>query len=65
MTRLPGIRLGWKTITGALVTAVGWLSQPQVLQLLPDKVAYIVTAAGAVLTAVGIRHAVAKAAGPR
>lgn len=55
-----GVKFGWKTITGAVVTALGWLAQPQVLQLLPEKVSYIVTAAGAVLTAVGIRHAVAK-----
>lgn len=62
---LPSIRLGWKTIAGAVVTAVGWLGQPQVLQLLPDKVAYLVTAAGAVLTAIGVRHALAKQQGPK
>jgi hypothetical protein len=52
--------MGWKTITGALVAAIGYLSRPEVLALLPQRWAAIITAAGAVLSAIGLRHAVAK-----
>lgn len=52
--------MGWKTIAGALVWFVGSVSSPEVLALLPDKWAHIVAAAGALLGAIGARHAIAK-----
>lgn len=52
--------MGWKTITGAVLTVLGYLLQPDVLAVLPEKVAAVITAIGAVLAAVGIRHAIAK-----
>jgi hypothetical protein len=55
--------MGWKTVTGAIVGAIGWLSRPEVLAILPEKVASIVAAAGAVLAAIGVRHAIAKVGG--
>jgi hypothetical protein len=57
--------MGWKTVTGAIVGAIGWLSRPEVLAILPEKVASIVAAAGAVLAAIGVRHAIAKVGGGR
>ena len=50
----------WKTITGAVIAAIGYLSQPEVFAVLPEKLASLVTAAGALLSAVGVRHAIAK-----
>jgi hypothetical protein len=52
--------MGWKTITGAIVAAVGYLARPDVLHVLPPKVAAVVQAAGAVLAIIGLRHAIAK-----
>lgn len=51
-----------KTLIGALVWVIGFLSQPDVLELLPQGVAGIIQAAGGFLAAVGIRLAVDKAA---
>lgn len=53
-------KMGWKTITGALIAAFGYISQPQVLAVLPEKVAGVVTALGGLLAALGLRHAIAK-----
>lgn len=53
-------KLGWKTITGALVWGVGTLMQPGVFDILPDSVGKAVATVGAVLSAVGLRHAVEK-----
>jgi len=50
-----------KTIIGAIVAAVGYLSQPDVFALLGARPASIVTVAGVLLSALGLRHAVAKA----
>lgn len=58
---IGGIHLGWKTITGAVVAGIGAASQPDVMAVLPHKVASGVTIAGAVLSVIGLRHAVAKA----
>lgn len=52
-----------KTVLGAIVTALGYLSDPTILALLPHKAAAIVTAVGGVLTALGIRHAIDQGAG--
>jgi hypothetical protein len=52
--------MGWKTILGAIVWAVGYLLQPGVLAALPEKVAAIVQAVGAVLAVFGFRSAQAK-----
>lgn len=49
-----------KTICGAILTAIGILSRPDILAMLPEKVSAVVTAAGAVCTVVGVRHAMAK-----
>lgn len=54
------MKFGWKTISGALLTAFGYVSQPDVMALLPTKWAAWVMAIGGVLGAIGIRHAVAK-----
>lgn len=56
------MKLGWKSITGAVVAAVGYLAQPDVLAVLPHKVASVITAAGGVLAVFGVRHAIDKAA---
>ena len=53
-------KLGWKTITGAVVWGVGTLLQPGVLDILPDSVGKAVATVGAVLSAVGQRHAIQK-----
>jgi hypothetical protein len=53
-------KMGWKTLTGSVVAAFGYLSQPQVLAILPQKAAGIITALGALLAAIGVRHAIAK-----
>lgn len=49
-----------KTIWGTLLAVLGYLAQPEVLAVLPEKVAAIVTAIGVVLGAIGVRHAIAK-----
>jgi hypothetical protein len=48
-----------KTIWGAIIGLVGWLAQPDVLALLPEKTAAIITAVGGLLAAIGLRSAVA------
>lgn len=50
-----------KTILGGLVAVLGYLSQPEVLNVLPGKGAAIVTAAGALFSIIGARHAIHKA----
>jgi hypothetical protein len=50
----------FKTIGGAIVAAVGYLSSPDVFAVLPKKVAAVVTVLGIILSAVGARHAVKK-----
>lgn len=60
MSPLSKVSVGWKTISGALLTAFGYLSQPDVLAVLPTNVAAIITAVGIVLGAFGIRTALAK-----
>lgn len=52
--------MGWKTITGAVVAAFGFISQPQVLAIMPEKFAGIVIGLGGLLSAIGIRHAIKK-----
>lgn len=49
-----------KTLWGTLLAVFGYLSQTDVLAVLPVKVAAVVTSIGAVLAAVGIRAAIAK-----
>jgi hypothetical protein len=53
--------MGWKTISGGALWALGQLARPEVLALLPAKWATIAQTAGAVLAIVGVRHAIAKA----
>ncbi len=52
---------GWKTVVGAVVWVTGALLAPDVFAKLPATAAHIVQAAGAVLTALGLYHATAKA----
>lgn len=49
-----------KTVWGAVLAVIGYLSDPNVLAVLPPKVAAILTAIGIVLGAVGARAAIAK-----
>lgn len=53
------MKFGWKSITGIVVASLGYLAQPGVFDLLPPKVASIVTAAGAIFSVFGIRSAIA------
>lgn len=53
------MKYGWKSIAGAVVTALGYLSQPGIFDLLPTKAAAVVTSVGAVLGVFGIRVAIA------
>lgn len=55
-----GSLLKSKTVWGVLIAVLGFLSQPEVLALLPEKIAAIVIAIGTVLGAFGIRAAIAK-----
>ena len=45
-----------KTIWGAVLTAFGYVAQPEVLGVLPEPAAAIVSAIGLVLTAFGIKY---------
>jgi len=54
------MKLGWKTISGALIWAVGTITSPEVMSMLPESIASIVQAIGGVLAALGLRHAIAK-----
>lgn len=49
-----------KTVLGAVVATFGYLSQPDVLAVLPKKAAAIVTGIGVVVSVVGARGAIAK-----
>ena len=49
-----------KTVWGAVIAVIGYLLQPEVLAVLPDVAASIVSAIGALLAAIGMRQAVAK-----
>ena len=49
-----------KTIWGTIIALVGFLTQPNVLAVLPQKVAAIIGAVGVILAAVGARDAIAK-----
>ena len=52
--------MGWKSITGALGVAFGYLCSPEVLNVLPAKISGGVIAVCGVLSAFGFRHAIAK-----
>lgn len=49
-----------KTIWGTLTAAFGYLSQPDVLAILPEKWAKVITVIGGILLAIGLRDAQAK-----
>lgn len=49
-----------KTIWGTVILVLGWMSNPEVLNVLPPKVAAIVSGIGALLASIGLRHAIAK-----
>lgn len=53
-----------KTLWGTLLAVLGFLSQPSVLAVLPEKVAAVITAVGVVLGVFGLRVAVAKSGPP-
>lgn len=53
-------KLGWKTILGAAIWGIGQLGGPDVLGILNDAVGNATSAIGGVLSAIGLRHAVAK-----
>lgn len=48
------------TIWGVLTAVFGYLSSPDVLAILPPKVAAVVTGLGIIWGAVGARNAIAK-----
>lgn len=50
-----------KTILGVIVTVIGFLTQPDVLALLPYKWGVVITSIGAIITAWGLRSAIDKA----
>jgi len=52
--------MGWKTITGALTWALGVVTAPAVLAVLPERYAQILQAVGGLLAAIGVRHAIAR-----
>lgn len=60
MQRLTFNVLTSKTVWGALLAALGYLAEPQVLAVLPGHVAKIVIAIGGVLAAIGLRDAATK-----
>ena len=45
------------SIWGVLTVVVGYMLQPDVLAILPDKVSSVVMALGAILAALGFRNA--------
>ena len=49
-----------RTVLGAILSVFGYLNQAEVLAVLPEKVAAIVTAVGLVLSAIGVRAAIEK-----
>lgn len=53
--------LGWKTLLGAALYVVGQIAGPDVAAVATDTVGNGVSAVGAGLAAVGLRHAIAKA----
>lgn len=52
--------IGWKTIAGAVVAFLAWISSPEVLAVLPPKVAAFIGSLGVLLSVIGVRHAQAK-----
>lgn len=54
------LTLGWKTLSGVLLTVFGFVSQPEVLAVLPERIAAIVMAIGMLLAGFGIRVAFAR-----
>lgn len=50
-----------RTVLGAVLAVIGYLAQPEVLAVLPAKVAAIVTAIGIILGTIGARAAIAAA----
>lgn len=57
------MRLGWKTVLGALTAAVGIATSPAALGVLPGATAGALKAVGVLVTAIGARHAIAQQAG--
>lgn len=49
-----------KTIWGAIIAVLGYILKPEVLAVLPEKAAAVVTGLGIILGVFGIRSAVAK-----
>lgn len=56
----PQLKIGWKTVGGAVLWGLGQVARPEVLNVLPEKVAGVITVAGGLLALFGIRHAQAK-----
>lgn len=55
--------LAWKTITGAIVWAVGIAAAPEHAGLLGPVWSGVAQGLGVILTALGLRHAIAKGPG--
>ncbi len=49
-----------RSVLGVILAVIGYLAQPEVLAVLPAKVASIVTAIGLVVSAIGLRAAIEK-----
>lgn len=54
------MKFGWKSIFGALLWGIGVASSPDGAHLVGPAVAGVAQGIGIILTAVGLRHAVAK-----
>jgi hypothetical protein len=53
--------LASRTIWGTVLAVIGWLTSPEVLAVLPEKIAAVLMGVGAILGAIGLRAAIDKA----
>ncbi len=52
--------MGWKTILGVVVAAVGWVGSPDGLAVLSESLASGAQALGSLFALFGLRHSIAK-----
>lgn len=61
LTLLDKSGTGWKTAAGLALGAIGYLTSPDVLAVLPAGIAQTLIVVGSVLAGFGLYHATAKA----